>query len=73
MKVADTEINFKPEFGNPEHLRVLELVDIINTLYRTLQKKIEAAQNVRSLKSEIDTRVRDLYIVLEQIQNKKGA
>lgn len=68
MKIAHFEIDFKPEFGNLQHIRVIDMIKSINADHKELVKKEEAKKDAAALKKRIGSQVAELKKYLKFIK-----
>lgn len=71
MQLANLNINFKPEFGNPQHIKICELISLVNTDYANIEKKKVEARGAEALKKKIGENMSKVQRLLEQ-QKKNG-
>lgn len=60
-----TEINFKPEFGNPEHIRIANTIGLLTKKEKELEKRTDEYMILRSLKKEISDLKKEVKQMLD--------
>lgn len=71
MDIGKIKIDFKPEFGNPDHVRVLQMMDEIQENLKILSKKEEAKLGAAALKKEINEQAKELQKFIKFIKSKE--
>lgn len=57
--------NFKPQFGNQEHTRVVEIIKRINQYSKDLKKKLEEKKNVQKIEEGLSRLKRQAIYLLK--------
>lgn len=71
MKIHGITINFKPKFGNPAHIRILEMIGQIHAEEKLLAQKKKEAKEVRLLEGKIFSMVDTLSKEVEFANRSK--
>ncbi len=71
MKIGNVEIDFKPEIGNVDHIRIVEMIGDIHKKMSLLKKKNEAKVGAETLEKEIQTDLMELENQVKFINRKK--
>lgn len=73
MKLGRTTIDFKPEFGNTSHLKVLEMAGVIQADIKLLAKKREARKDEVRLRKKIIKQMDELKSYIAYLKGKAEA
>ena len=73
MKLGRITIDFKPEFGNTSHLKVLEMAAMIQADLKLLEKKKEARKDEVRLRKKIIKQVDELKSYIAYLKGKAQA
>lgn len=72
MKVGKVEFDFKPKFGNADHIRALGMVGEINKNLKELKEKEAGIRVALELRKHIKKQYKELDTYLKFIKNKSN-
>ncbi len=63
MKLADINLDFKPQFGNSQHIKICDLISKCNEYekkYRLALKEARSAKTMKAKRDELMSKVQQL-------------
>lgn len=70
MKIGGIEVEFKPEFGNQDHLRIIKLMRQTEADIQKLEEKKKTVIDIERLEKKIESAQRQLMRMAESLKKR---